>query len=251
MKPKTKPKRAPWGSKPRLKQRPEPVALPAGAPNPFASNVANPATRRGNGAPKYKPEYCETARKLCDHGLTDLQIADFFDVSTFTIWRWRQVYPAFAEAVEMTDERRIRAVENSLYLRATGYSHPAVKIFGPTGPNGKPVVVPYTEYYPPDTQALHLWLLNRNPKKWKRRMAPPDDIPPPGAQDEARRKRAEALKMLVSAIEERARTGQPPIFAENNRELPKTITVQKRGEGALGATKPPTNGKPNGGNGHG
>ena len=32
-----------------------------------------------------------------------------------------------------------------------------------------PVYAPYTEHYPPDTQAASLWLRNRQPAKWRDR----------------------------------------------------------------------------------
>jgi hypothetical protein len=48
----------------------------------------------------------------------------------------------------------------SLYARATGYEHKAVKIFL-REKDTAPVIVPYTERYAPDTQAMKLWLLNR------------------------------------------------------------------------------------------
>ncbi len=55
----------------------------------------------------------------------------------------------------------------SLYQRAKGYSHPAVKIFAPTGDSVTPLVVPYTEHYPPDTAAAKHWLHNRQRGKWR------------------------------------------------------------------------------------
>src|SRR6266567_9586804 len=49
-----------------------------------------------------------------------------------------------------------------------GYSHPAVKIFMPSGAS-EPVYVPYTQHYPPDTKAALRWLMNRQPDKWRDR----------------------------------------------------------------------------------
>ena len=54
----------------------------------------------------------------------------------------------------------------SLYHRGLGYRHEAVKIFMPAGA-AAPVYAPYTEHYPPDTQAISLWLRNRQPRKWR------------------------------------------------------------------------------------
>lgn len=64
----------------------------------------------------------------------------------------------------------------ALFHRAKGYSHPAFKIFNA---NGAPLVVPYTEQYPPDTGADAFWLKNRRPNEWRDRLdalgMPPDD----------------------------------------------------------------------------
>jgi hypothetical protein len=47
---------------------------------------------------KYKPEYTETARKLCaKSGYTDEQLADWFDVCVKTINNWKLSHPEFAE----------------------------------------------------------------------------------------------------------------------------------------------------------
>lgn len=190
--------------------------MPAGAPNPLAPD---PPMRRTGRRTTYKPEYAEIARKLVDIlGSTDQQIADFFGKSTFTIWNWKLHHPDFREAVELTPERANKIMERSLFLRGTGYSHPAVKIFLPAGAK-KPVIVPYTEYYPPDTGAAALWLSNRNPKKWKNRYAPPEDAPPPGAAQEADRKRREGFATMMAIIEDRVRRGEPPIFAKPQAQI--------------------------------
>lgn len=59
-------------------------------------------------------------------------------------------------------------------MRAIGYEHEAVKIFLPEGykdENGdpKPVIVPYTKRYAPDTNAARIWLMNRQPELWRGR----------------------------------------------------------------------------------
>ena len=55
-----------------------------------------------------------------------------------------------------------------LYRRACGYSHPAVKIFIPSGAS-EPVYAPYTKHYPPDTKGALRWLMNRQPALWRDR----------------------------------------------------------------------------------
>jgi hypothetical protein len=57
-------------------------------------------------------------------------------------------------------------VAESLYRRAIGYEHSAVKIFMPAGAT-EPVYAPYTEHYPPDTAASFIWLKNRRKQDWR------------------------------------------------------------------------------------
>jgi hypothetical protein len=57
--------------------------------------------RRGPGQPTaYKPEYCETAKRLIARGATIVDLAFQFDVDVRTIDRWVAGIPAFREAVE-------------------------------------------------------------------------------------------------------------------------------------------------------
>ena len=72
----------------------------------------------GPGRPSsYKDEYAEQAAKLCKIGATDYELADFFNVDTRTIYRWKHEHPAFCQSIvaakEMADER----VERSFYNR--------------------------------------------------------------------------------------------------------------------------------------
>jgi hypothetical protein len=55
----------------------------------------------------------------------------------------------------------------SLYHRACGYSHKAVKIFQH---GGQTIEHEYIERYPPDTAAAIIWLKNRRPQEWRDRM---------------------------------------------------------------------------------
>lgn len=225
-----KPKRATWGSKPRIAwhtkssvMMPEDASNPLARPPPIVDRIGRP--------PKYRPEYADIACKLVDTmGATDQQLADFFDVGAYTVWRWKLRYPEFRVAVELTPERANKIMERSLFLRGTGYSHPAVKIFLPAGAK-EPVLVRYTEYYPPDTGAAALWLHNRDPKRWKNRgNAPPEDPPLPGAAQEADRKRKEGFATMMAIIEDRIKQGLPPIFAKPQGQI---IDQVPRPEGAL------------------
>lgn len=126
---------------------------------------------------KYDPEYPEKARKLFECGCTDREVAEFFGVHETTIRNWAAEYPEFFMALKIGKAAADDRVEQSLYRRAIGYSHDAMKIlvlkeFEPVE-EGKPTIrevvhhEPYVEHYPPDTTAGIFWLKNRRPEQWR------------------------------------------------------------------------------------
>jgi hypothetical protein len=107
----------------------------------------------------FKPEYVAQAKMLCERfGAIDSDLAEFFGVSVRSIHRWKHDFPEFREALTVGKEVADDRVEQSLYARAIGYSHDAVKIMAV---EGKVIEVPYVEHFPPDTPAARLWLMNR------------------------------------------------------------------------------------------
>lgn len=112
----------------------------------------------------YKPEFVEQARKLCQLGATDLELADFFGVTDRTIYRWQTEFPEFCQALKAGKDPADDRVERSLFHRANGYTYDAVKIMAV---KGEVVKVPYREHVPPDTTACLFWLKNRRPDKWR------------------------------------------------------------------------------------
>lgn len=115
---------------------------------------------------EYDPTYPEQARKLCQLGATDMELADFFKVDVRTIYRWKHTHEDFCQAVTCGKEAADARVERSLYNRAVGYNYPAVKIFMPGGAEA-PVYADYTEHVPPDAGAAFNWLKNRKPDEWR------------------------------------------------------------------------------------
>jgi hypothetical protein len=114
---------------------------------------------------KFKPEFIEQARKLAELGATDREAAEFFDVDERTLHRWKHENPAFCQSLKVGKETADARVEQSLYRRALGYSHDAVKIA--VNAQGEVTQVPFTEHYPPDTTAAIFWLKNRKPGEWR------------------------------------------------------------------------------------
>lgn len=113
----------------------------------------------------YRPEYALKAFKFALLGLTDKEMADVFDVDPQTFYNWQKQHPEFLESVHRGKGEADAEIAHSLYRRAKGYSHSAVKIFMTTQ-NGESVAMhePYEERYPPDTGAAKHWLSNRTRK---------------------------------------------------------------------------------------
>ncbi|MGV8823024.1 terminase [Methylibium petroleiphilum] len=106
----------------------------------------------------------EQARKLCLLGATDQEVADFFEVSTRTIYRWKALHDAFCQALKAGKAEADDRVERSLFSRATGYEHDEVDI---RVVDHRIVQTRLRKYYPPDTTAAIFWLKNRKPEEWR------------------------------------------------------------------------------------
>lgn len=114
----------------------------------------------------YQEAYAEQAFKLCLLGATNEQLADFFGVAVATIHNWKDAHPEFLDALKAGKEEADSRVAQSLYRRALGYEHSAVKILSYEGESFEHE---YTEKYPPDTTAAIFWLKNRQPHLWRDR----------------------------------------------------------------------------------
>lgn len=114
---------------------------------------------------KFRPEFVEQAQKLAQLGATDREIADFFSVAESTLNLWKQQHDAFSEALKVGKDAADDRVEQSLYRRALGYEHDAVKIA--VNAQGEITQVPFVERYPPDTTAAIFWLKNRRKDQWR------------------------------------------------------------------------------------
>lgn len=113
----------------------------------------------------FKPEYVEQAEKLAYLGATDMEIADFFDVDVRTIYSWKNSHPEFLQALKVGKETADNRVKRSLFQRAVGFEHDAVKIF--CDKDGKIIEAPFREYVVPDTTAGIFWLKNRLPDEFR------------------------------------------------------------------------------------
>lgn len=118
----------------------------------------------GHDPDRFHPRYTAQAEKLCAMGATDVEIADFFGISTDTLAMWRRQNAEFNLSIKIGASVADDRVERSLFQRAVGYEYQAVKIFNA---NGEPLVVPYRHHVPPDITAIQFWLKNRRADDWR------------------------------------------------------------------------------------
>lgn len=122
-------------------------------------------------------------------GATDRDIADFFEVSESTLNNWKLKHPAFLESLKRSKDEADALVEQSLFRKATGYTHASEKVFQF---QGEIVRADTVEHYAPDTTAMIFWLKNRQPDRWRDRREDPSS-PPADEKAELLRELAERL----------------------------------------------------------
>lgn len=130
--------------------------------------------KRGRGRPSdFRVEYCEQVTKLARLGLTNEEMASFFEIGAATLKRWMGKHPDFRAALTLGRASSDAEVADRLFKRATGYSHPDVHV---SVYEGAVTLTPITKHYPPDPTSMIFWLKNRRPDKWrdKREEAPAD-----------------------------------------------------------------------------
>ena len=103
---------------------------------------------------KYKREFIDIARRLCERGNTDEEIATILGMSGRTLHSWKLQHEEFASALKRSKAEVNELVEASLFTRAADFEREVEKVFR----NGKRLK--FREYYPPNLGAIRLWLQN-------------------------------------------------------------------------------------------
>ena len=146
---------------PRKMPEPRKPKKKGGAPK--GNNFA--AGNRGGGRPSlYQVKYADIARRMCEQGATNADLADQFGVSLPTIALWQVEKKEFFLACQAGAETAAPRVERALFERAMGYTYDReeIKVI-----DGQVVRVPVREHVPPDYNSMRLWLCNRAPDRWK------------------------------------------------------------------------------------
>jgi len=122
--------------------------------------------------------------KLLMLGSSNAKIAEFLEIDEATLYRWCKANPEFRELLDRGRDLQDSAIAKSLFHKAKGYSHKAIKIIFnaelakmqiqealangmPIPQNAGVVQVPYVERYAPDTNAAIFYLTNKRPEHWK------------------------------------------------------------------------------------
>lgn len=126
-------------------------------------HIDDEAPQRGR-PPKYKPEYCDIARQMCERGATNADLAAHFGVAISTVWLWQVTHAAFFESCKLGKAVADERVKNSFYMRAVGYEYAAEKLFSY---EGSIIRGEYREHIPADVNAAKFWLMNRRPDEFK------------------------------------------------------------------------------------
>ena len=120
----------------------------------------------------YQPGYPDLARRFCQLGGTNEDLADFFEVSHSTIDEWLRVHSEFADAVRKGRDLIDMVVAEKLLTRAMGYTHEGKKYVLWRGEEKE---LRHVVHHPPDVQACIFRLRNRRRKQWLERARPPEE----------------------------------------------------------------------------
>jgi len=116
----------------------------------------------------YQASHVDSAFKLALLGATDVEIAGCWGISIETFYLWQRKHPKLVQSLQRGKIEADATVAQSLYKRANGYSHPAIKMFYDKDV-GAVIKEAYVEHYPPDTGSAIFWLKNRQRGKWRDR----------------------------------------------------------------------------------
>jgi hypothetical protein len=123
----------------------------------------NHSSQQRQELPNYHAEFAAQARKLCLLGLTDIELADFFDITREIFNTWRAQHKEFSDAIRIARESANGRVERSLYQCACGYERDTIRI---VRGRDKVTIVHHREHVPGEVAAQLKWLVARRSDRW-------------------------------------------------------------------------------------
>lgn len=150
----------------------------------------------------YDTSMDEQVYKLALLGLTDEQMAGFFDVSRNTFHRWRTENPGFCDAVHRGKEIADAEVAYALFKRASGMTVKSEKAL--KGKNGEIIVTQTVTEIPLDTKAAMHWLQLRKRGSYASEDGRTAELSPENERDlaQARKVRGMSTEELKARIEQ-------------------------------------------------
>lgn len=103
----------------------------------------------------FREELIDEIAEWCRAGATDHEIMLHFGIANSTLYRWRDMYPEFARAMDEGKAKFDERIERSFAERARGYTHMVEKVFS----NGTRARV--LEHVPAEPGAARVWLQQR------------------------------------------------------------------------------------------
>src|SRR6516165_532214 len=186
--------------------------------------------RGGGRKTVYSPRLAIVARKCCERGMTDIEVADILGIGLATLYRWKLDHPAFSRVFKLGKAAADDRVERSLYSRAIGYDYIAEK---PAMTRHGQKTMRYRQHIPPDTAAAVWYLKNRRPDRWRdahryEHVASPYDHIDNAAELRALlTKQAQELGLIAPPIVDVTPKESSSPQAESPSEAPKTPTEGK------------------------
>jgi len=139
---------------------------------------------------RYRKEFAEQARKLCLLGYTDVQLADFFEVTEKTINNWKNRHSEFLQSIKKGKAIPDAEVAETLFNKAAGrvvitevrefakrkddLASEEIQLegietedsgFDPFSRAGEVQII--KKQLPPSDIAAIFWLKNRQPELWR------------------------------------------------------------------------------------
>jgi hypothetical protein len=129
--------------------------------NPGKKSREKPEKKRGRPPVPYdENRHPEWVRGLASRGATRQEICKAMGISRPTLDAWRKKYLDFLAALQVGRNETVALLHNSLMKRATGFSIP-VKRTETSDTYTK--VIETEEYFPPETKAATILLVNLDP----------------------------------------------------------------------------------------
>lgn len=145
------------------------------------------ATKAATGRPtKYTTAHDEQARKLALLGMTDKEMADFFEVEVRTVYRWKVLHDSFRHALKAGKEGADTDVAASLYQAAIGGGTVTETREEPDA-EGNIIVKKTVKQLPANVTAQIFFLKNRRPRDWRDKVVVEDVTPPEAIAETALR----------------------------------------------------------------